>query len=274
MAQPPSSVFVGVSGASGAPYALRLVEILASQGCELKLSISDTGLAVLKHELGFVGTTRATVTQSFLSRAHAEASTRVYAPDDLEAAVSSGSSFPDAAVICPCSLSTVAHIALGTTRTLLHRAGEVALKEGRPLVLVPRETPLSEVHLQRLLDARRAGAVVVPAMPAFYHRPQTVQDLIDHVVGKVMSALGLEQTLFEPWTGPPPEELVWSRTPEGDGPPWADDSDGGDDADATRDRDVGKRTNAASQANGTSVAGEANGTSAAPEADSRGATRT
>ena len=93
----------------------------------------------------------------------------------------------------------MAHIALGTTRTLIHRVGEVALKEGRPLVLVPRETPLSEIHLQRLLEARRAGAQVVPPMPAFYAQPETVADLVDFVVGKVLAALGFEQTLFAAW---------------------------------------------------------------------------
>lgn len=195
----PSSLFVGISGASGAIYAQRLVEQLASFGCELSLSISETGLAVLRHELGFIGTTRETIVQAFLARARAELQTTVFSPDDLEASLSSGSNFPDAAVICPCSMATLAHIALGTTRTLLHRAGEVALKEGRPLVLVPRETPLSEIHLSRMLDARRAGALIVPAAPAFYFRPQTLQDLVDHVVGKVLASLGFEQTLFAPW---------------------------------------------------------------------------
>ena len=199
MRETPSSLFIGVSGASGAAYAQRLVEQLAALGCDLSLSISETGLAVLRHELGFIGTTRETITQAFLARARAEPQTAVFAPDDLEAPFSSGSNFPDAAVICPCSMSTLAHVALGTTRTLLHRAGEVALKEGKPLVLVPRETPLSEIHLARLLDARRAGALIVPAMPAFYFGPQTLQDLVDHVVGKVLSSLGFAHTLFAPW---------------------------------------------------------------------------
>ena len=194
-----SSLFIGISGASGAIYAQRLVEQLAGFGCELSLSVSETGLAVMRHELGFIGTTRETVTQAFLARAGAERQTTVFGPDDLEAPLASGSNFPDAAVICPCSMATLAHIALGTTRTLLHRAGEVALKEGRPLVLVPRETPLSEIHLARMLEARRAGALIVPAAPAFYFGPQTLQDLVDHVVGKVLTSLGFPQTLFAPW---------------------------------------------------------------------------
>jgi len=196
---PPSSVFVGVSGASGAPYAVRLLQALSANGCELQLSVSDSGVLVLEHELELQAHGREEVTRAFLEIAGAEAT--VYLPDDLAAPPSSGSSFPDAAVICPCSASTAAHIALGTTRTLLHRVGDVALKERRPLVVVPRETPLTQIHLRRLLELAEAGAVVLPAMPGFYSRPQTLQDAVDHVAGKVMSALGFEQDLFPAWDG-------------------------------------------------------------------------
>jgi 4-hydroxy-3-polyprenylbenzoate decarboxylase len=98
-------------------------------------------------------------------------------------------------------VATVAHIALGTTRTLIHRAADVALKERRPLVVVPRETPLTQIHLRRLLELAEAGAVVLPAMPGFYSRPQTLQEAVDHVVGKVLSTLGFAQTLSPPWDG-------------------------------------------------------------------------
>jgi 4-hydroxy-3-polyprenylbenzoate decarboxylase len=198
--KPPTSLFVGVTGASGAPYAVRLVEVLAQAGCELTLCLSEAGVAVVAYELELGVTGRAEVTAAFLAAAAAEA--RVYAPDDLEAPVASGSNFPDAAVVCPCSMSTLAHIALGTTRTLIHRAGDVALKEGRPLVLVPRETPLSEIHLARLLEARRAGATIVAPMPGFYALPRTLDDVVDFVVGKVLAALGFEQRLSRPWEGP------------------------------------------------------------------------
>jgi len=198
--KPPTSLFVGVTGASGAPYAVRLVEVLAQAGCELTLCLSEAGVAVVAHELELGVTGRAEVTAAFLAAAAAEA--RVYAPDDLEAPVASGSNFPDAAVVCPCSMSTLAHIALGTTRTLIHRAGDVALKEGRPLVLVPRETPLSEIHLARLLEARRAGATIVAPMPGFYALPRTLDDVVDFVVGKVLAVLGFEQRLSRPWEGP------------------------------------------------------------------------
>ncbi len=196
---PPRRVFVGVSGASGAPYAVRLVQSLAAAGCELQLSISESGVLVLRHELELPAESRDEVTAAFLELAGATA--EVYAPDDLAAPPASGSSFPDAAVVCPCSVGTAAHIALGTTRTLIHRVGDVALKERRPLVLVPRETPLTQIHLRRLLELAEAGAIVLPAMPGFYSRPQTLQDAVDHVVGKVLSALGFEQTLFPPWDG-------------------------------------------------------------------------
>ena len=195
----PASVFVGVSGASGAPYAVRLVQALATAGCALQLCVSDTGVLVLAHELELGAGDRDAVVGAFLELAGVRAS--VYAPDDLAAPASSGSSSPDAVVVCPCSVATAAHVALGTTRTLIHRAADVALKERRTLVVVPRETPLTQIHLRRLLELAEAGAVVVPAMPAFYSRPKTLQDAVDHVVGKIMTALGFEQTLFPPWDG-------------------------------------------------------------------------
>jgi 4-hydroxy-3-polyprenylbenzoate decarboxylase len=198
---PPSSVFVGVSGASGAPYALRVVRALGDAGCELQLCISDSGVLVLGHELNLAGEGREPVTREFLELAGVAGRTSVYAPDDLAAPPASGSSCPDAVVVCPCSMSTAAHVALGATRTLIHRVADVALKERRPLVLVPRETPLTQIHLRRLLELAEAGAIVLPAMPGFYSRPETLQDVVDHVSGKVLSALGFDQTLFPPWDG-------------------------------------------------------------------------
>ena len=197
--RPPQSVFVGVSGASGAPYAARLVQALTAAGCALQLSISESGVLVLEHELELAAAGRDAVTAAFLERTGVTAD--VFLPDDLGALPASGSSAPDAVVICPCSMSTAAHIALGTTRTLMHRAADVALKERRPLVVVPRETPLTQIHLRRLLELAEAGAVVMPAMPGFYSRPRSLQDAVDHVAGKVMSALGFEQDLFPPWDG-------------------------------------------------------------------------
>jgi 4-hydroxy-3-polyprenylbenzoate decarboxylase len=193
----PQTVFLGVTGASGAPYAVRLIEQLSELGCGLSLCISDTGLDVIRHELRLAEGDRDAVTATLLQLAGAQAT--VYHPADLGATVSSGSAFPDAAVVCPCSLSTAAEIALGTTSTLIHRAGAVALKERRPLVLVPREMPLSSIQLRRLLEASEAGAIIVPPTPAFYNRPTTLQDAVDSVVGKVLSVLGFDHHLYPPW---------------------------------------------------------------------------
>lgn len=198
-ARPPGSVFVGVSGASGAVYAATLVQALAGAGCRLQLSVSDSGIEILSHELAMDVAGRDEVTAAFLRRVGATA--EVFAPTDLGALPASGSSAPDAVVICPCSMSTAANIALGTSRTLMHRAADVALKERRRLVVVPRETPLTVIHLRRLLELAEAGAIVLPASPGFYPRPQSLQDAVDHVAGKVLSALGFEQDLFPPWDG-------------------------------------------------------------------------
>ena len=201
MTTTPQSLFLGVTGASGAVYAQRLLAALADVGCEVALCVSDGGLRVLRHELGLRGESRADVVAGLVERAGAVAVTHVVEPDDVGAPVASGSAALDAVVVCPCSMSTVAHIALGTSRTLIHRAADAALKERRRLVVVPRETPLSQIHLRRLLELSEAGAVVLPAMPGFYGRPREVADLVDHVAGKTLRALGFEQRLFAPWDG-------------------------------------------------------------------------
>ncbi|MBM3146433.1 MAG: UbiX family flavin prenyltransferase [Actinobacteria bacterium] len=196
---PPRSIFLGVTGASGAPYALGLARELAARDCALQLCISDAGVGVVAHELRLSGDGRASVTAAFLAAAGARAT--VFSPADFAAPPSSGSAFPDAAVVCPCSLSSAAEIALGTSRTLIHRAGAVAIKEHRPLVIVPRETPLSVVHLRRLLELSEAGAFIVPPMPGFYNRPESLQDCIDFVVGKILTVLGFSQDLCPAWSG-------------------------------------------------------------------------
>ena len=201
MAARPHSLFVGVTGASGAPYALRLVEKLAAADCRIHLCISDVGLDVVAYELEFVAKGRDGITAEFLKRADAAAVVTVHRPQDLGASCSSGSAFPDAAVICPCSLSTAAEIAIGSSRTLIHRVGAVALKERKPLVLVPREMPLSQIQLRRLMEVSEAGAVVLPPMPAFYNRPRSLEDVVDFVVGKILSVLAIEQDLYPPWGG-------------------------------------------------------------------------
>ena len=180
---------------------LRLVEQLAAKDRRIHLCISNAGLDVVAYELALAGADRQGITAAFLAKAGAAQATTVHHPDDLGATCASGSAFPDAAVICPCSLSTAAEIAVGSTRTLIHRAGSVALKERKPLVLVPREMPLSTIHLRRLLEVSEAGAFVVPPMPAFYNHPRSLQDIVDFVVGKILSVLGIEQDLYPAWGG-------------------------------------------------------------------------
>jgi len=197
----PHSVFLGVTGASGAAYAQRLLAALAESGAEVTLCVSDSGVLVLRHELELPDDGRDAVVAALVERAGAAAVTHVVDPGDVGAPAASGSAAPDAVVVCPCSMSTAAHIALGTSRNLIHRAADVALKERRRLVVVPRETPLSPIHLRRLLELSEAGAVVLPAMPGFYGRPRSVADLVDHVAGKTLQALGFEQRLFPPWDG-------------------------------------------------------------------------
>jgi 4-hydroxy-3-polyprenylbenzoate decarboxylase len=197
----PQRVFLGVTGASGAVYAQRLLATLADNGCEITLCVSDSGVLVLRHELELPDAGREATVGALVERAGAAAVTRVYEPDDLAAPAASGSAATDAVVVCPCTMSTAAHIALGTSRNLIHRAADVALKERRRLVVVPRETPLSSIHLRRLLELSEAGAVVLPAAPGFYARPRSLADAVDHVVGKTLAALGFEQRLFPPWDG-------------------------------------------------------------------------
>ncbi len=201
MSGAPASVFVGVTGASGAPYAVRLLAALVEAGCKVTLCVSDSGVLVARHELELPGSSREEIVAGLLERAGVAGAVDVYHPDDIWAPPASGSSAPDAAVVCPCSMGTAAHLALGTTRNLIHRAGDVALKERRPLLVVPRETPLSVIHLRRLLELAEAGAIVVPAMPGFYTRPRELQDVVDHVAGKVLSLLGFPQSLFPAWDG-------------------------------------------------------------------------
>ncbi len=120
-------------------------------------------------------------------------------PDDLFCGAASGSSAPDALVVCPCSMGTLARIACGISGNLIERSADVMLKERRPLLLVPRETPLSDIHLENMLKLSRAGARIIPAMPAFYGRPESVLDLVDFVVGKILDQLGIENDLYKRW---------------------------------------------------------------------------
>ena len=180
-------IVVGITGASGSVYAVRLIDVLREQNIEVHAVVTDSGQRVLDYECG--------VTMEELSR-------RVdvlYPNADVGAAIASGSFRMDAMVVLPCSMKTAGAIAHGVTDDLLTRAADVTLKEGRRLLLVPRETPMHEIHLENLLRLARAGAVIMPAAPGFYHRPQTLDDLVNMMVGKILDRLGIEAELFTRW---------------------------------------------------------------------------
>jgi 4-hydroxy-3-polyprenylbenzoate decarboxylase len=191
-------IFLGITGASGAPYAARLVDALAAADCEIGVSASAAGVEVLATELyGEPRLPRDEVLARFTERAGGAAT--VYDPHDYSAPYASGSASVDGYVVCPCSMATAGTIATGGEANLIHRAAGVALKEGRKLVLVPRETPLSTIHLENLLKLRQAGAVILFAAPGFYHGAETIDDLVDFIAGRCLAQLGLDTTLVKQW---------------------------------------------------------------------------
>ena len=204
----PVRVFLGVTGASGAPYAARLLEALTDAECEVGVCISAAGLEVLATELyGSARLSRDETIARFTEHAHGEVT--VFEPDDWRSPYASGSAKVDAYVICPCSMGTLGTIASGAMSNLIHRAASVALKEERRLVLMPRETPLSAIHLENMLKLARLGVRIVPPMPAFYLRPKTVDEAMEQLVGRVLSALGIpeaqdESPAYVPATQPSP----------------------------------------------------------------------
>jgi 4-hydroxy-3-polyprenylbenzoate decarboxylase len=194
VSRPPLTL--ALTGASGAPYGVRLLEVLATHQVPTWLMISAHGWRLLSEECG-IKDDRA------LKQATGGDWTSVRAFDDKDrgAEPASGSAPSAGMVICPCSMGTVAAIAHGTSRSLIERAADVVLKERRKLILVPRETPLSLVHLRNLTLVAEAGAVVLPAAPGFYHQPRAVSELVDFVVQRVLDHLGLEFTLVKRWSG-------------------------------------------------------------------------
>src|SRR5438132_65821 len=191
-------VFLGITGASGAPYAARLVEALAAADCEIGICASRAGIEVLATELfGDPALPRDETLARLLE--HASGAARVYDPEDWSAPYASGSAKVDAYVICPCSMGTVGTIASGAMSNLVQRAASVALKEGRKLVLCPRETPLSLIHLENMLRVRQAGGIVLFLAPGFYAGASSVADLVDFIVGRCLDQLGLEHELVRRW---------------------------------------------------------------------------
>jgi flavin prenyltransferase len=191
-------VFLGVTGASGAPYAARLLDSLVGAGCEVGLCVSAAGVQVLATELyGDPQLARDDVLARFVG--HVGAAVTVYGIQDYTSPYASGSAKVDGYVVCPCSMSTVGTLATGAMANLIHRAASVALKERRKLVLVPRETPLSAIHLRGLATLTDAGAVILFAAPGFYHGAETIDDLVDFVVARCLDQLGIDNTLVRRW---------------------------------------------------------------------------
>lgn len=195
---------VAITGASGSVYAVRLIEVLLAAGYRLSLMISRAGFIVLKEECGLDWTGDATETSQKIRdyfRAQGEAcfAPTFYAEDNFFSPLASGSAGPDAMIVAPCSMGTLARIAAGLSGNLLERAADVMIKEGKPLLLLPRETPLSAIHLENMLKLARLGVRIIPAMPGFYGQPQTVEDIVNFVVGKMLDQLGVEGTLFKRW---------------------------------------------------------------------------
>ena len=194
---------MAITGASGAVYAVRTLAELLSRGLHVELVISDYGRRLLRDELGDAATVENLI--PFLTAkyggAAAAGSLTVHSNRDLGATLASGSHRCSGMAIVPCSMKTLAGVANGLSRSLVERAADVMLKERRPLVIVPRETPMSLPQLRNMVLCAEAGAIMLPAMPAFYQLPKTLDDLADFIAGKILSALGFDHDLYPPWTG-------------------------------------------------------------------------
>ena len=195
-------IVFAITGASGAPYAVRLLQALVERGQRVSLIVSDHGMRLLQTETDVPSVD---ALREYVGAARWDAVVRVYDDRDRGAAPASGSALSAGMVICPCSMGTISAVAVGASRSLVERAADVTLKERRRLVLVPRESPYSAIHLENMLSLTRAGAVILPASPGFYHRPRTIDDLVDFVVARVLDQLGVEQSLVPRWGSEPDE---------------------------------------------------------------------
>lgn len=197
------SIALAITGASGSCYGLRLLECLIGAGRQVSLMISRAAQVVIPLETDFTLPSRPADAEAQLKQRFgaAEGQLRVFGREQWMAPVASGSSAPEAMVVCPCSTGTLSAIAAGASNNLIERAADVALKERRKLLLVVRETPFSCIHLENMLRLSRLGVVIMPASPGFYHRPQRVEDLVDFVVARVLDHLEIEHQLTRRWGG-------------------------------------------------------------------------
>ena len=195
------TVTLALTGASGMPYGVRLLECLLAAGLRVYLLYSQVAQIVARQEMDLALPARAREVEEFFTHRYgaSENQLRVFGREEWFAPVASGSNPADAMVICPCTMGTLAAVASGLADNLIERAADVMLKEHRQLVLVPRETPLSAIHLENMLRLTRAGAVILPANPGFYHHPAKVEDLVDFVVARVLDQLGVPHQLIARW---------------------------------------------------------------------------
>ena len=196
------TVCLAFTGASGLPYGLRLMESLLTAGCRVQLLYSQAAQVVVRQEMDFELPSRPSEAKAaLLARFPAVNPDQlaVFGREEWFAPVASGSNPPDAMVVCPCSMGTLAAIAQGLSDNLIERAADVVLKERRSLILVPRETPFSVIHLENMLRLARAGAVILPPSPGFYTHPQSVSDIVDFVVARILDQIGLKHSLMQRW---------------------------------------------------------------------------
>lgn len=196
------AISLAMTGASGAPYGLRLLQCLIEAGQPVYLMVSAPAQVVLATETALKVPGRPEEMQAFFTELYraAPGQLQVFGREQWMAPVASGSSAPRAMVVCPCSTGTLSAIATGASNNLIERAADVMLKERRQLIIVPREMPLSAIHLEHMLTLARLGVTLMPASPGFYHQPQQVSDLVDFVVARILDHLGLEQTLAPRWS--------------------------------------------------------------------------
>lgn len=194
-------IALAITGASGSAYALRLLECLIGAGREVYLMISQAGRIVLKMESGLELPTQPDEVEAYLSDVFDADpdQLRVFGRQQWLAPVASGSNPPEAMVVCPCTTGTLSAIACGASNDLMERAADVMLKERRKLILVVRETPFSEIHLENMLKLSRMGAVIMPANPGFYYNPKSIEDLVNFMVARILDHLGIEQDLLPRW---------------------------------------------------------------------------
>ncbi|MBS0498500.1 MAG: UbiX family flavin prenyltransferase [Gammaproteobacteria bacterium] len=197
----PQTITLAFTGASGMPYGIRLLEMLLQQDKQVYLLYSKVAQVVAQQEMSLALPSSAKEAETFFNRHYRlpDGQLRVFGREEWFAPVASGSNPADAMVICPCTMGTLAAVAAGMSQNLIERAADVTLKENRPLIIVPREMPFSVIHLENMLKLARSGTVILPANPGFYHHPQTVQDLVDFVVARILDHLGVKHNLIARW---------------------------------------------------------------------------